>query len=550
MLRAVYRIRCKINLETMSLTIRERSQKVADCIKTNANEGIESIAAALGISKSSVHRHQQGIARRNQYAESELWETARGSAWLNRLVIGVLYHFGIKHGIGAESLCEFFKSIHLETHVGVSPSALRQLKHRVEEVIVAYEDSQSEQCQPDNQPGICLGGDETFFGLPILVLVELASGFIFTETECENRQYATWRRQVEAWWDASKWQCHFMVSDGARALVKLALSGLGTVSVADLFHAMRALARPIGSALGRQLAQVEKQLDTLQQQVNQAKHTAKYQTLSGQLETLTQLYQQLENDQHTYHRALADISQAVHPFTLDTPQWQLFDALTTQLAAPLKTLSDLAKLYGGDKAQQAIDTFEAQIPQLANGIHAWWQWVMQALASETQETDVQNWVLTAVLPWVYWAQQTDKTRKPHLKARYQHAASEAYDHLMDHAFTLQFDDTQRQYWVQWCQWMCTKYQRTSSAVEGRNGYLSQRHHVNRGFSAQSLKVLTIIHNFDLKRPDGTTAAQRLFGHSFPDLFEWILSNTEELPIPRRSYKAHQTNSLHVEPFPA
>ncbi|EKU96904.1 hypothetical protein Lepto7375DRAFT_0826 [Leptolyngbya sp. PCC 7375] len=79
-----------------------------------------------------------------------------------RLVLGVLYHFGIKHGIGAESLCEFFKSVHLETHVGVSANALRQLKHRVEDVIVTYEVSQSEQCQPLNKLGICLGGDETF----------------------------------------------------------------------------------------------------------------------------------------------------------------------------------------------------------------------------------------------------------------------------------------------------------------------------------------------------------------------------------------------------
>jgi hypothetical protein len=55
--------------------------------------------------------------------------------------------------------------------------------------------------------------------------------------------------------------------------------------------------------------------------------------------------------------------------------------------------------------------------------------------------------------------------------------------------------------------MSANYQRTSSAVEGRNGYLSQRHYANRGFSAQSLKVLTIIHNFDLRRADGTTAAQ-------------------------------------------
>ena len=29
----------------------------------------------------------------------------------------------------------------------------------------------------------------------------------------------------------------------------------------------------------------------------------------------------------------------------------------------------------------------------------------------------------------------------------------------------------------------------------------------------------IIHNFDLKRLDGTTAAQRLYDYNLPDLFE-------------------------------
>jgi hypothetical protein len=84
--------------------------------------------------------------------------------------------------------------------------------------------------------------------------------------------------------------------------------------------------------------------------------------------------------------------------------------------------------------------------------------------------------------------------------------------------------------------MCTKFQRTSSAVEGRNGYLSGLHHSGRGFTEQTLKVLTIIHNFDIKRDDGTTAAQRLFEKPFPDLFEWLVPQMAELPRPRRTFK--------------
>jgi len=156
----------------MLSTIRERSQKVADYLKNHATEGIEAIAQATGLSKSSVHRHQQAITERNQYPEAAFWETAAGYQWLIRLVVAVLYHFGIKQGIGADSLSSFFRDLHLETHVGISASALRQFEQRISEMILAYEAAQAETCQRVEGRGICLGADETFFGLPILVLIE------------------------------------------------------------------------------------------------------------------------------------------------------------------------------------------------------------------------------------------------------------------------------------------------------------------------------------------------------------------------------------------
>ncbi len=136
---------------------------------------------------------------------------------LVRLVVGVIYFFGIKQGVGAESLSEFIQAVHLETHVASSPSALRDFKGRVNQAIIDFGAAQREHCQPSAGQGIGVGADETFFGLPLLVLVELASGFIFIETECENRTYATWVEQLEQWWKNSQWQCHSLVSDGARA---------------------------------------------------------------------------------------------------------------------------------------------------------------------------------------------------------------------------------------------------------------------------------------------------------------------------------------------
>jgi hypothetical protein len=534
----------------MTSTIRERRQQVADFLKTQGQLALSTIAEMTGLSRSSVHRHQQSIARAEQYPESSGWETVVGYRWLVRLVIAVVYHFGIKQGVGAESVSAFFKAIHLDTHVGSSPTALRQLKHRVESAIVEYGSAQAEDCQPSDGQGVWLGADETFFGLPTLVLMELASGFIFTEVETKDRTYSTWEAELPPAWKQAGWHCHSLVSDEARALIKLAMTGLGTVSVADLFHTLRNLGRPLGRSLGQQLAQLEKQARQVLHRLSQATSAEAKTALQSEYDAVLQHQQRVMDDQQRYRQTRQAISLSVHPFELETGQWQLATDLSTRLRALLPILNALAADYGGASAVSAVATFERQIPALAQGVHAWWQWVTQALSAQTQDPELQNWVLTVLLPWLYWLQQANKTRTPHLKLRYQQAASDAFNTVMAAEITLSIQQEELLCWMQWGRRMCANYQRTSSAVEGRNGYLAQRHHVSRGFSPQALAVLTILHNFDLKRPDGTTAAQRLFGHPFPDLFESVLSTFTELPRPRRSPSSQQPNPWYGQPVPA
>jgi hypothetical protein len=59
------------------------------------------------------------------------------------------------------------------------------------------------------------------------------------------------------------------------------------------------------------------------------------------------------------------------------------------------------------------------------------------------------------------------------------------------------------------------------------------YHNGRGISESRLKALTVIHNYGLKRQDGTTAAQHFFEQGFPDLFSWVLDQMGELPLPRK-----------------
>jgi hypothetical protein len=76
------------------------------------------------------------------------------------------------------------------------------------------------------------------------------------------------------------------------------------------------------------------------------------------------------------------------------------------------------------------------------------------------------------------------------------------------------------------------FQRSSSNVAGRNGYLSLRNHQLRGLDHPRKRTcLTAIHHFFLTRADGTTAAERFFGQKPRSMFAAILAAVEIPPAP-------------------
>lgn len=98
--------------------------------------------------------------------------------------------------------------------------------------------------------------------------------------------------------------------------------------------------------------------------------------------------------------------------------------------------------------------------------------------------------------------------------------------------------------------MVRQFHRSSSAVEGRNGRLSQMYHNGRGFNKKRLMALTVIHNYGQRRSDGSTSAERLFDTTFPDLFGWVVDNMGELPLPRKARQSALRNPLKLMGVPA
>lgn len=184
-----------------------------------------------------MHRLYHRIKRRNQHPESQLWETEAGQQWLRLLVFAAVFVFSLEGGIGCERLSEFFHLLRLQKHIAVSPSALRRLRTRLEEKIIEYQlHVQSQSVQSGRQVEICAAADEKFFDQVVLVMLDLPSGYIMVEELTENRQYRTWQLSAQKILQDLGMKVKYLVSDRAKAIVKLALSDLGCPSIADLFH--------------------------------------------------------------------------------------------------------------------------------------------------------------------------------------------------------------------------------------------------------------------------------------------------------------------------
>jgi len=116
-----------------------------------------------------------------------------------------------------------------------------------------------------------------------------------------------------------------------------------------LFHALRALGQPLGSAIGRQSSQLRKKHSQLSEQLAKTTASGKPAELQEALEQIAVRQQGTEEDRLTYHQTLHAISQAIHPFDINSGQWQLWQELSTGLSAPLERLSGDALWYQQDQ---------------------------------------------------------------------------------------------------------------------------------------------------------------------------------------------------------
>lgn len=240
-----------------------------------------------------------------------------------------------------------------------------------------------------------------------------------------------------------------------------------------------------------------------------------------------------EEAHHTYRGHLETLSHTLHPFHLVDSTPQTSAQVESQLMAAVEGIAALAQRYALPVRHNTMAKVRTQVPALAALVDVWWHGVHRDLEPFLLAPRWQQWVHACLLPTVYWAHQVPRTRCRRRKAKLQEALAAVRAAFAQHPITQRLAPHILAEWQAWATDRVKAFQRTSSAVEGRNGLLSQLHHNQRGLPKQRYKVWTVLHNFDCRAAEGTTPAVRFFGQTFPDLFETVLPSIEVLPRPRQ-----------------
>ncbi len=208
-------------------------------------------------------------------------------------------------------------------------------------------------------------------------------------------------------------------------------------------------------------------------------------------------------------------------------------------------LGQIAQAQSTADNKDASGKFRRQIEDISSIVDAWWQWAGESLTSLKPTAKITQWLLYILLPVIYWHHQMQKTQHREIKKVYETAWQNALSAYLTHPITEILSQKELDYWLSWADWNSSNFHRASSAVEGRNGMLTQSYRNGRRLSSRRLSALTAIHNYDTRRHDGSTPAERLYGQQFPDLFGSLLGQIEALPLPRKSRRRVAPNPFAV-----
>ena len=485
---------------------------------------------------------------------AEFFQSGPGLAFLHRLVLAfhlVCLEVG---ACGIRLACLFLNLTGLDRFVAASYGSQQVLNRQVEQAIVIYrEDETARLAQAMPPKDITLTQDETFTGGWCLVGIEPVSNFIILEQLAQARDQTTWNDLMAPALQQLNVRVIQSTSDEGPGLLAYVEHHLEAHHSPDLFHVQHELVKAVSGPMATKERAAHKALTEARAQLERVQ--ALPQSESGETDkrgpgrprkepvSLEQAEQALEATSREHERLaqqreqvkthIRGIGHDYHFVDLERGVRQNGLLIASDIEGHIDQIRTIAQHEGlSQNCLERIEKAERVVPKMQATIEFVSDYVRQQV-DQLDLTQSASFAMHAKLIPSYYLDRVAQTRTVeggktlHELAEQLRAplfepggilsalSPEAQNHLHDEAKRL-----------------ASVFQRSSSNVEGRNGYLSLRNHQLRGLDLpRKRECFTAIHNFFLTRSDGTTAAERFFGQKPRSMFAAILDSVELAPAP-------------------
>jgi hypothetical protein len=485
---------------------------------------------------------------------AEFFQSGPGLAFLHRLVIA--FHMACVEvgACGIRLVCLFLHLTGLDCFVAASYGAQQQVNVQIEQAIVDYDQTETPRLAKDMPPkDLSVTQDETFTGGLCLITMDPESNFIILEQPAQARDQVSWNEWMAP--ALAQFNCRVIqsTSDEAPGLLAYVEHYLEAHHSPDLFHVQHELVKAVSGpmatkerAADKAVTEATEQLERLQTHPQNLgdepakrgpgrppKDPMSLEQAEQALESASREHERLAKQREQVKASIKGIGHDYHFVDLERGVRRNGHLIASDIQGHIEQIRTVAEQEGlSQNCLERIDKAERVVPKMQATIEFVSRYVTQQVA-QLDLTPPVFFAMHAKLIPSYYLDRVAQTRTVE--------GGEPLCELAERLRTPLFEpggvlwelspETQEQLQNE-AKRLAAVFQRSSSNVEGRNGYLSLRSHQLRGLDLpRKRQCFTAIHNFFLTRPDGTTAAERFFGQKPRSMFAAILESVELAPPP-------------------
>ena len=455
------------------------------------------------------------------------FQSVPGLAFLHRLVIA-LHVVCVEIGAcGIRLVCLLLKLTGLNRFVGASYGTQQQVNRHVEEAMVAYRQEESTRLAHEMPPKeMTMTLDETFTGGLCLVGMDPESNYIVLEHTAPARDQDTWDALMAPALAGLNCKVIQATSDEAPGLLAYVAHHLGAHHSPDLFHVQQELSKAVSAPMAtkqRAAAKAEETRKRVHEHLLNAneepqqpgpgrppKGAASLAQVEQEVDAARQEHQRLTAQREPVTQSIRAIGHAYHFVDLERGIRRNGKLLAGDLQQHIDTIRTIAQHEGlSERCMERIEKAERVVPKMQVTI----EFVSGYVRQQVRQLDLAppaSYAMHAHLIPSFYLDRVASTRTVTQGEPLRELAARLRTPLFEPGGALGELNPleQNQLKVQAAR-LAEVFQRSSSNVEGRNGYLSLRNHQLRGLDHPRKRTcLTAVHNFLLTRPDGTTAAER------------------------------------------